>query len=120
MPVRGSTNLQLRTLIRFLRKASSMYKASIWKYVAELLEKPRRQRIAVNLGKINRLVNDGDQVVVPGKVLAAGIIDKKITIAAWRFSKSAIEKALRSGCEVVTIPELVRRNPKGSNVKIVV
>ena len=76
--------------------------------------------MSVNLDRINRIVNDGDTIVVPGKLLGGGNLSKRVTIAAWRASKTAIEKVLKSGGEVITIPELVRRNPRGSNVKIVV
>ena len=119
-PSTGPTNERLRMLIRFLRKAAKEYNAKIWRYVAELLEKPRRKRIVVNIGKINRFVNDGDQVVVPGKVLGDGILTKKVTIAAYAFSKSAYEKIIKAGAEAISIPELIRRNPKGSNVKIII
>ena len=119
-PPTGPTNERLRMLIRFLRKAAKEYNAKIWRYVAELLEKPRRKRIVVNIGKINRFVNDGDQVVVPGKVLGDGVLTKKVTIAAYSFSKSAYEKIIKAGAEAISIPELIRRNPKGSNVKIII
>ncbi len=116
----GPTNVHLRKLIRFLEKASNQYKARIWKYVAELLNKPTRQRIEVNIGKINRLTKEGETVVVPGKVLGGGILDHKVTVAAWRFSESAKKKIEKIGGEAISIEELVKRNPKGSFVKIII
>ena len=107
-------------LIRFLRRAANEYKAEIWDYVADLLEKPTRQRVEVNVGKINRLTNDGDVVIVPGKVLGHGVLSKKVTIAAWSFSRGALEAIRRAGAEAVSIPELVRRNNRGSNVKVII
>ncbi len=107
-------------LIRFLRRAANEYKAEIWDYVADLLEKPTRQRVEVNVGKINRLTNDGDVVIVPGKVLGHGVLSKKVTIAAWSFSRGALETIRRAGAEAVSIPELVRRNNRGSNVKVII
>ncbi len=91
----GPTNVELRMLIRFLRRAANEYKAAIWDYVADLLEKPTRRRVEVNVGKINRLANDGDVVVVPGKVLGYGVLSKKVTIAAWSFSRGALEAIKR-------------------------
>jgi len=114
----GPTNVELRMLIRFLRKAGKEFNAPIWKRVAEMLEKPTRQRVEVNLHKINRYANEGDYVVVPGKVLGSGVLTKKVVVAAWRFSKAAREKILAVGGEAITIPELVRRNKKGSGVKV--
>ncbi len=119
-PPTGPTNERLRMLIRFLRKAAKENKAKIWKYVAELLERPRRKRIVVNVGKLERLCNDGDQVVIPGKLLGDGVLTKKVIVAAYAFSKSAYEKVLRAGGKPISIPELVRMNPKGSNVKIII
>ena len=68
----GPTNRQLRMLVRFLRKAAVANSANIWRAVAEYIERPRRQRIVVNVGKLERVAKDGDIVVVPGKLLAGG------------------------------------------------
>jgi large subunit ribosomal protein L18e len=107
-------------LARFLRKAAKTYDAPIWSYVAELLERPARSRVEVNLSKLNRLAADGDVVLVPGKLLGAGRLDKKVVVAAAYASRAAVEAVLRAGGEVVAIPELVKRNPKGGNVKVVI
>ncbi|MEM0378494.1 MAG: 50S ribosomal protein L18e [Thermosphaera sp.] len=113
------TNIVLRRVIKELEKASKQNDAPIWERVAEELSKPTRRRRAVNLSRLNRHTVDGDVVVVPGKVLGAGIIDHKITVAAYAFSRTAYDKLLKAGCRVVSITELVRENPKGSNVKII-
>jgi len=116
----GPTNVYLRRLINSLEKVGRENNANIWIYVAELLSRPTRNRVEVNLGKINRLCKEGDMVVVPGKVLGYGRLDKKLTIAAWRFSENALRKIEQVGAEAIGIEELVRRNPKGSNVKIII
>lgn len=116
----GPTNWQLRMLARFLRKAAKSNSSNIWRVVAEFVEKPRRQRVIVNVGKLNRVAEDGDVVVVPGKLLGGGQLRRKLVIAAVGASPKAIQKVLEAGGEVLTIPELVKRNPKGSGVKIVV
>jgi len=116
----GPTNVYLRRLINSLEKVGKENNANIWMYVAELLSKPTRKRVEVNLGKINKLCNEGDMVLVPGKVLGYGRLDKKITVAAWRFSENALRKMEQVGSEAISIEELIRRNPKGSNVKIII
>ncbi len=116
----GPTNVQTRILVRFLRKAAKDSGSPIWRYVAELISKPRRRRRVVNLYKVDRVSSEGDLIVVPGKLLGVGHVSKRVTVAAWKYSRSAIERLERAGCEAITIPELVRRNPKGSNVKIVI
>jgi large subunit ribosomal protein L18e len=107
-------------LARFLRKAAKSNEAPIWAYVADLISAPRRQRVAVGVGKLNRLVNDGDVVVVPGKLLGSGRLQKKVTVAALAASRTAAEAVLESGGRLVPISALVRENPKGTNVKIVI
>ncbi len=116
----GPTNIHIRLLASYLRKYYRRHGAKIWRYVAELILKPRRSRIAVNISKINRYTSEGDQVVVPGKVLASGSLDHRITVAALAFSEKAREKIEKAGGEAITIPELVERNPKGSNVKVII
>lgn len=116
----GPTNIVLRRTIRELKKTAKREDAPIWRYVAEKLESPARSRPSVNLSKINRYTVEGDVVVVPGKVLASGNLDHKVKIAAASFSLKAIEKIENSGGEAVHIIDLVRENPKGSNVKIII
>ncbi|HIE56236.1 MAG TPA: 50S ribosomal protein L18e, partial [Chromatiaceae bacterium] len=78
----GPTNIVLRKTIRLLRKYAKEYKAPIWRYVAEILSKPSRKRVIVNLSKINRYTNNNEVVVVPGKVLGAGTLKHSVTVAA--------------------------------------
>ena len=116
----GPTNYVWRMTIRQLRKAAHVNKARIWRYVAELLERPRRRRIVVNVSKINRYTAPGDVVVVPGKVLGAGILDHGVTVAAMAFSRSALEKIKKAGGRAIHILDLVRENPRGSGVKVII
>jgi len=114
------TNVQLLALIKFLKKKAREHRAKIWEYVAELLGKPRRLRPQVNISKINRHTQPGDTVVVPGKVLGAGILKHKVNVAAFAFSETAKRKIMDAGGKVLNIEELVEQNPKGSNVKIII
>jgi len=116
----GPTNVHLRKLIRYLIKKSNEENVRIWRYVSELLSRPRRKRIVVNVGKINRLCKEGDIVIVPGKVLGGGNINKKIIISALSFSESAKRKILNANGEILSIKEFVERYPKGSGVKIII
>ncbi len=115
-----TTNVYYYALIKQLRKVSRENKAKIWRYVAELLDRPRRKRVIVNLSKINRLTKEGDTVVVPGKVLAGGDLTHPVTIAAYAFSEKAKEKITKAKGRAISILELVKENPKGSNVKIII
>lgn len=115
----GPTNPYLRQLIETLNKKSYELNAPIWKTIAKKLAKPTRQRIRVNLSDIERHTSDGDTVIVPGVVLAAGTLTKSVTIAAWKFSGNAVKKIKNSKSKILTIEELIKENPKGSKVKII-
>lgn len=114
----GPTNVQVRKLIRFLRKASNLYNVDIWRDIAERLNAPRRRRVEVNLSKIQRYTKSGDVVVVPGKVLGSGVLDHPVIVGALAFSQKAYEKIHSAGGECLSILELVKRFPRGSGVKI--
>jgi large subunit ribosomal protein L18e len=114
-----TTNPQLIELITQLRKVSKEQDAPIWLDVADYLAKTRSQRVAVNLSTINRNTDKADFVVVPGKILASGAIDHAITVAAFEASEQAKAKLEAAKAKYITIQELMEKNPKGSNVKII-
>ena len=116
----GPTNLYLQQLAETLKKQSYESNAPIWRDVAERLNKPRRQKVEVNLSDINKHAQDGGAIVVPGIVLGNGELTKSVSIAAWRFSTSAMEKIKKAKCKPITIEELVKINPKGTGVRILV
>ncbi len=115
----GPTNPDVRKLIIALEKKSKSEKSNVWKKASKELKRPRRNRAAVNLSKINRFTVNGETVLVPGKVLASGELDHKVCIAALSFSKEALNKTRKIGGECITIQELMNRNPSGSKVKII-
>ncbi|UCG36509.1 MAG: 50S ribosomal protein L18e [Candidatus Bathyarchaeota archaeon] len=112
-------NPQLLDLIRTLRKTARENDAKIWSAIAENLAKARCRRVSVNLSRINRHAAKGQTVAVPGKVLGSGTLDHPVTIAAFSFSAAAAAKIKKSKGRCMTFGELMRKNPKGSNVKIV-
>jgi large subunit ribosomal protein L18e len=113
-------NKELLYLLSSLRKASNKYNAPIWRRVAELLDKPKRRSVAVNLSRINRYTKKGDWIVVPGKVLGSGIIDHNVYIAAFSFSETAYKKLKEANCKILKIEELIKKKPSGNGVKIIV
>ena len=115
----GPTNEQLQGLIKDLRKKAYSDNAMLWKRIASDLERPTRNRRAVNLSRINRYSCSGEVVIVPGKVLSAGNLEKSITIAAWQFSGQAVEKITKSNSKAVTIADLMKSHPDGKNVRII-
>ena len=115
----GPTNIQLQQLISELKKASIEQDVKIWKRIAQDLEKPSRQRRIVNIARINRVTKEGEQVIVPGKVLGTGTLSHKLTLAAFDLSESAKDQIKKSQGKIMTIAELLKQNPKGKNVRII-
>ncbi|MDE1857220.1 MAG: 50S ribosomal protein L18e [Candidatus Micrarchaeota archaeon] len=88
--------------------AKGQHYPKLWGRVHELVEVPSRRRASVNLSKLNAKTKEGDNVVVPGKVLSSGRLDHKINIAAIEFSAGA-EKALKaSGSRIVQLDEMMK------------
>ena len=109
---------QLEELVRKLKKAAIENNAPVWRKIARELEKPTRLRREVNIFKIDRYGREGEIIVVPGKVLGVGELSKKLTVAAYRFSEKARKKILSNG-KIVEIEELLKKNPKGTNIRII-
>jgi large subunit ribosomal protein L18e len=101
------TDIQKRKLIGDLKKT----KVAIWKRIASELEKSTRRMPSVNLYKINKYVREGETAVVPGKVLATGNLNKKLTIAAFQFSDAALEKINKTG-KAILLDEALKQNIK--------
>lgn len=114
-----TTNPELINLIRALKKASRENEAKIWRDIAKRLSRSRRRRIVVNLSRLNRHTEKDETVVVPGKVLAAGKLEHPIKVAAFVFSEQAKLKIAKAKGKCLSILDLVKKNPKGSNVKII-
>jgi large subunit ribosomal protein L18e len=112
-------NPQLLNMVSFLEKAARENDAKIWKTIAETLSKTRSRRVTVNLSRINRHTKKAQIVAVAGKVLGSGALDHPVTLAAFTFSATAKEKVRKAKGKCLTFPELVKKNPKGSDVIIV-
>ena len=112
-------NQQLTALVTELKATSIKQGVKLWKRVASDLEGPTKNRRVVNLSRIDRYCKDNDVVVIPGKVLSMGSLNKKLTIAAYNFSKQAIEKIKVSGSTAISINDLIKKNPKAQKIRII-
>ena len=115
---RHKSNDHLVELISLLKRESFKSKAPIWKDIAKRLERPSSQGAEVNLSRLARFCEKGETVIIPGKVLGSGDLDKALTIAAYASSTSARKKIKKAGGKLISIQELIKENPKGSNVRI--
>mgnify|MGYP001609769502 FL=1 len=89
-----------------------------WLEVAGILSGSRRKRINLNLNEINDQAKEKEKILVPGKVLSQGEINKKIKIIALGFSEKAKEKLSKSGCEFSNILAEIKSNPSAEGIKI--
>ena len=112
------TNPQLISLIQDLKKTAFENDAPIWKDIAIRLEKPIRNWPVVNLNHIDRYLGEKETALIPGKVLSAGNLSKKVSIAAWDFSEKAKEKIQKTGGNALSIQKLMKDNPKGKDIRI--
>jgi len=93
-------------------------KNKAWFKVAEILSGPRKNRTNLNLEELNKKVKDEKTIVVPGKVLSQGELDKKIKIVALDFSEKAKEKLAKAKIETSKILQEIKKNPEAKGVKI--
>ena len=85
--------------------------------LAKRLSGPISKYTKINLEELNKL--DDKKVMVVGKVLGSGEIDKQIKVSALGFSKQAEEKLIKANCEVKTIKDEIESNNKLEGVKII-
>ncbi len=106
------TSAELVEVIRDSKKLEN------WNQVSDIISSPKRKSIIFNLSEINEMSKDGENIVVPGKVLSQGEISKKIRLVALRFSKMAEEKLLKSKTEFSYIKDEIKKNPQAKNLRI--
>ena len=71
------------------------------------------------MSDINRHAVADETILVPGKVLSNGELDKKVNVVALKFSAKAQQKIESAGGECISIDEIIETNPKGSNIRII-
>ncbi|WP_335998734.1 50S ribosomal protein L18e [Halorientalis halophila] len=114
----SKTNPRLSSLIADLKSTARDAGGEVWGDVATRLEKPRRTHAEVNLGRIERYAREDETVVVPGKVLGSGVLQKEVTVAAVDFSGTAETKIDQVG-ESITLEQALERNPNGADVRVI-
>jgi len=113
---KGPTNYQLQSLLNELEPKA--VESRFWRRIVKDLKKPSRQRRIINIYKINKYARDGETIIVPGKVLSVGEMEKKIDVAAVNFSLDAKNKIEKANGKAMSIKELLQSNPEGKKVRI--
>ncbi|PSP61031.1 50S ribosomal protein L18e [Halobacteriales archaeon QH_8_64_26] len=114
----SKTNPRLTSLIGELQRTAREEDAGVWADIAGRLEKPRRTHAEVNLGRIERYAREDETVVVPGKVLGSGVLEKPVTVAAVDFSGTARTKIEQVGA-TMDLEEILEANPDGSGIRVI-
>ena len=84
--------------------------------LAKRLSGPRSLYKKINLEAINKLKEN--KIMIVGKVLGQGDVEKKFKIGALGFSGQAGEKLKKAGCEIMSIKEMIEKDDKLDGVKI--
>ena len=82
---------------------------------AKELARPKRLWASINLDLIDK---QGKDVLIVGKVLSQGELNKPVKIVAWGASEKAIEKMNKSKANFVLIIDEMKKNPELKNLLI--
>ena len=93
-------------------------RAKNWNKVAQIVSGSRRKYSNVNIGRIEKESNEGEVIIIPGKVLGNGNLTKRIKICALYFSTSAIKKIKSGKGEAIKLLEEIKLNPDAEGIKI--
>ena len=106
-------------LVKELKSASKENEAPIWSKIAKNVLKSNSNKRTINLKKIDALTDDGNAVVISGKILGTGNLSHKVLVSSFSISNSAAKKIKESGGEVLQFSDMIDRFPTGKGVKII-
>jgi large subunit ribosomal protein L18e len=113
-----SKQIQKKTNPELVETVLIAKKEKAWLPIASAISTSRRNLLSVNLNQIATQVNDNEVVVVPGKVLSQGELNKKVKVVALNFSKGAEEKLKEAKLSYCTIKEEIKNNKEAKGVKL--
>ena len=110
---------QVIEMVRELKNAAKNNDAPIWSKIAKNALKSNSNKRTINLKKIDALTDNGNAVIVSGKVLGTGKLSHKIIVSSFSISSSAAKKIKESGGEILKFSDMIERFPTGKDVKII-
>tara|TARA_B100000614_G_C14314195_1_gene397584 strand:+ start:60 stop:431 length:372 start_codon:yes stop_codon:yes gene_type:complete len=113
------SNSELVKTIDELKAASRKNDAPIWKSIAKKLEGPSRNWPVVNVSKIEYNAVKNGKVVIAGKIMGSGTLSKKVTVSAYSFTKTAIQKIEGAGGKCMIYNDFIKKNPTGKDVVVI-
>ena len=87
--------------------------------IAKNVLKSNSNKKTINLKKIDKLTDDGNAVVISGKILGTGNLSHKVLVSSFSISNSAAKKIKESGGEILQFSDMIDRFPTGKGVKII-
>jgi len=102
-----------------LRNAYKKTKTPLWKTLEKKIESSRSNRSEINISKLENLTKEGENIIIPGKVLGNGTLTHKLNVTSFSISIPAMKKILDAGGKVITINDLVNQHPNGKGVRII-
>ena len=87
------------------------------KDVAQVLARPISKQVKLNVSEIENKAEGN--VLIPGKVLGDGEINKKMKIVAFSATKGAVEKIKKANGEFVLLSEEIKKNPELKDLKVI-
>lgn len=82
---------------------------AMYKRLHKLLDVPSRSMKAVSIHKLDTSTKEGDNVIVPRKILSTGMMSHKVNIAALEYSAGALRALKQSGSNVINIKEMLNK-----------
>ena len=105
-------------MVKDLKQASKKNEAPIWSKIADLALKSSSTKRTVNLTRINKITKANDILFVPGKVLGTGNMAHKITLSSFAISRTARNKIIQSGGNIMAYSDMIKKFPTGKGVII--
>ncbi|MEM1922234.1 MAG: 50S ribosomal protein L18e [Nitrososphaerota archaeon] len=94
-------------------------RSRFWAAVLENLEKPSRKWRVVNIYHLNKVAPPGGKVLVMGKLLGAGVLEKRLDVVAFDFSEVAHRKIREAGGEALYLEEYLSKGGDGKGFILV-
>jgi len=110
--------LKRKTNLGLVETIIAAKKNKAWREIAGLISTPRKRQVSINLSDIDKKSKQGEIIVIPGKVLSQGELNKKIKIVALNFSEKAKEKIIKSGSEAISMLKEIKSNTDAKGIKI--
>lgn len=91
-----------------IKSGSKGYKLS--RQIYRITSSPKRKRVVINLTKLEKHAKASENIIVPGKILGAGVLDKSFNVCAVEYSGSAMKKLKACGCNIIPISEMLKKD----------